>query len=52
MTYREKLEKEHPEAIIDHVYGGCAGCPSTYGYSKDHGLAPIREYDTKTISEQ
>lgn len=34
MTYREKLQIEHPEYIGTIHYGGCAGCPSTYGYAK------------------
>ena len=32
MTYREKLAKEHPEKIDDKEWGGCKGCPSSYGY--------------------
>lgn len=35
MTYREKLAKEHPEAIQINDWGGCSGCPSLYGYSDD-----------------
>lgn len=34
MTYREKLQKEHPEKIKGACVGGCAGCPDTYGYCK------------------
>lgn len=32
MTYREKLEKEHPECVNPDIAGGCEGCPSDYGY--------------------
>lgn len=32
MTCREKLMKEHPEKVSKEYNGGCAGCPSTYGY--------------------
>ena len=35
MTYREKLAKEHPEAIRIDEWGGCRGCPSLYGYTDD-----------------
>lgn len=34
MTLREKLKKEHPEAISDRFVGGCEGCPDHYGYAK------------------
>lgn len=33
MTYREKLQKEHPERVSDGQWvGGCMGCPYDYGY--------------------
>lgn len=32
MTCREKLKIEHPEFINPVSYGGCRGCPITYGY--------------------
>lgn len=32
MTYREKLQQEHPECVSDCYAGGCKGCPATYGY--------------------
>lgn len=32
MTYREKLQKEHPEAISNQWKGGCYGCPFGHGY--------------------
>lgn len=35
MTYREKLAKEHPEAIAPNTRKFCIGCPETYGYSED-----------------
>lgn len=34
MTFREKLQKEHPEWINEDCLGGCDGCPSDYGYEK------------------
>lgn len=36
MTFKEKLAKEHPECIKERCFGGCDGCPGTYGYSEDH----------------
>ena len=46
MTCRKKLKIEHPEFINPSSFGGCCGCPITYGYlpkSKclcggDHGM--------------
>lgn len=35
MTCRDKLKMEHPENINPKDYGGCGGCPSTYGYLDD-----------------
>ena len=32
MTFREKLEKEHPEEVDKRYPGGCFGCPKNYGY--------------------
>ena len=35
MTCREKLKREHPESVSDLLWGGCAECPSHYGYLDD-----------------
>lgn len=35
MTFREKLQKEHPEKVHPTYGGGCYGCPSDYGYEPD-----------------
>lgn len=32
MTFKEKLQKEHPEMLDDRFGGGCMGCPSNRGY--------------------
>ena len=32
MTFREKLQLEHPEKVNDKYDGGCYGCPNDYGY--------------------
>lgn len=32
MTFREKLAKEHPDAIDSTQFGGCVDCPNSYGY--------------------
>lgn len=32
MTFKEKLMIEHPEKVGDRFEGGCANCPSDYGY--------------------
>lgn len=37
MTFREKLQQEHPEKCNDCAIGGCDNCPSTYGYEPPKG---------------
>ena len=32
MTFREKLEKEHPECVSGDYIAGCKYCPCDYGY--------------------
>lgn len=32
MTYREKLQKEHSEAVDERYWGGCCRCPYSWGY--------------------
>lgn len=32
MTFREKLQKEHPEKVTTLAIGGCYECPHSYGY--------------------
>ena len=34
MTFKEKLQMEHPENVDEVWCGGCRNCPSTYGYEK------------------
>lgn len=34
MTFKEKLEKEHPRLIDGNYVGGCKGCPKSYGYEE------------------
>lgn len=34
MTFKEKLQKEHPEKVDKKYCGGCSGCPRDYGYEK------------------
>ena len=38
MTFREKLEKERPNNIVESFLGGCIACPDSYGYTNDKGL--------------
>lgn len=35
MTFKEKLQKEHPEFVSAKYFGGCACCPHTYGYESE-----------------
>lgn len=32
MTFKERLQKEHPEKVSKKWEGGCSGCPASYGY--------------------
>lgn len=34
MTFRERLQKEHPGCINEYGLGGCDGCPYEYEYEK------------------
>ena len=34
MTYREKLQQEHPESVDEYYLGGCESCPSDWGYEE------------------
>ncbi len=44
MTYRELLQKEHPEAVNKKYEGGCDGCPFIYGYEAGNADTPCRQY--------
>lgn len=35
MTFKEKLQKEHPASINERFFGGCSGCPYDYGYMEN-----------------
>lgn len=35
MTFKEKLQQEHPEYVSDRFAGGCEKCPHTYGYEEE-----------------
>lgn len=35
MTFREKLKKDNPDFVGDDFMGGCAGCPSYFGYEDE-----------------
>lgn len=38
MTFRERLQKEHPDKIDDDFRGGCFGCPENYGYEEEQDI--------------
>lgn len=45
MTYRELLQKEHPERVDKKCVGGCTGCPSAYGYEANNANGqPCRKH--------
>lgn len=39
MTFKEKLQKEHPDMVRAACLGGCYGCPHDYGYEKNPPLS-------------
>lgn len=46
MTFRERLQKEHPDRINDSFIGGCSGCPCGYGNEE---LEDCTDYDKPEI---
>lgn len=45
MTYRELLQKEHPEKVDKDYEGGCHLCPHSYGYEEDNdNVKPCMEH--------
>lgn len=47
MTYKERLQKEHPEKISKSYCGGCHGCPANYGYGPENmGNTACLRHDT------
>ena len=40
MTFREKLEEEHPACVEPRFYGGCDRCPDSYGYEPKRAGCP------------
>ena len=44
MTCREKLMQDNPKLVDPTYMGGCANCPSTYGYMKSpKGCLPVEK---------
>lgn len=41
MTYREKLEQEHPRDIGNQYVAGCNGCPWNYGYESTYNCSNL-----------
>ena len=35
MTYKERLQQEHPECEGDEFVGNCFGCPGRYDYGHE-----------------
>lgn len=48
MTYKEKLEQEHPEMLSKNYDGGCKDCPHDYGYCEN----PPIEFCRRTTCEE
>ena len=48
MTCREKMAMEHPGGLDNECFGGCDGCPHTYGYAqKPEWCKPTEEICVK-----
>ena len=51
MTFKEKLQKEHPDCVHKRYCGGASGCPIDYNYENESlcvgRLGPSREKCTK-----
>lgn len=47
MTFREKLQKEHPDAVGPEYVGGCEGCPESYGYEAHSTLCDPTRWVTE-----
>lgn len=46
MTYRERLQREHPECIEDFYIGGCKMCPADYRYEeKNEDCLPVKDIE-------
>lgn len=43
MTFKEKLQREHPECVYEDAFGGCEDCPGDYGYEKKESCISINE---------
>lgn len=41
MTFREKLQAEHPEEVNEMFTGGCYGCPYEYDYESHCNCASV-----------
>lgn len=41
MTFREKLQQEHPESISASRWGGCCGCPASFYAPPGDGLCGL-----------
>jgi hypothetical protein len=50
MTFREKLQKEHPDKVGPEFRGGCFMCPVTYGY-EDRDDRPCRNNSRTNCTE-
>lgn len=36
MTFREKLQQEHPDCVGTQFSSGCSYCPYHYGYEENY----------------
>lgn len=51
MTYRERLQQEHPECVDNDYRGGCANCPESYGYEQFDGCHMCYESNIRNCAE-
>ena len=43
MTFKEKLQIEHPECVDDDIFGGCEDCPGDYYYEEKKSCISTNE---------
>ena len=43
MTFKEKLQREHPECVDEDFFGGCDKCPGDYHYEESKACNSTNE---------
>lgn len=51
MTFRERLEREHPDDLVEQYVGWCRGCPDDYGYEEYNDSCPFINDNTMDCND-